>query len=111
MIPSAHPVSPAPLEAADVKRVAALARLALSESEVAAAQRDLAVILSYVERLAVLDLSAVEPLTSPLEMKGRLAPDTPEESLSTDALMAMAPASIPPFVTVPKMLGGSGGSA
>ncbi len=115
--PADQPTPPPPkraeaLSAADVRKVAKLARLTLSDQQVERSRRDLGAILHYVERLSTLDLKNVEPLASPLEMGGRLGADVEGESLPTEALLRMAPAAaFDAFVKVPKVLGTAGGSA
>ena len=60
----------------DVLRVAELAHLELSESEVDAYQRHLDSILTYVEKLNALDTSGVEPMAQ-VAPAGALAAGTP----------------------------------
>ena len=105
------PSTPAPLTLADVRKVAALSRLALTEGELAASQARLTAILSYVDRLRSLDLAAVEPLYSPHDMAARLADDIPGPVLPTSALLAIAPATDGPFVAIPKVIAGGAGGA
>lgn len=99
------------LSADDVRKVARLARLAISEADVEPYRAQLSAILSHMVRLRTLDLTGVEPLTSISEAVNRLDPDEPGPTLPTDALMKIAPAPSPPFIAVPKILGDTGGSA
>lgn len=57
------------------QKVAQLARLELSESELKSFTSQLGEILAYVERLNEIDVEGVEPLTHPLEIKTYLSPD------------------------------------
>jgi len=109
MAANTTPPTPAPLSLADVRKVAALSRLALTEDELAASQARLSAILSYVDRLRGIDLAAVEPLYSAHDMAARLADDVPGPILPTAALLAMAPGTDGPFVAIPKVIGGAGG--
>lgn len=96
---------PATLSAAEVRKVAGLARLALDDRQVEQYRTQLSAVLGYVQRLQSLDLSAVEPLSHPGEQTNRLRDDRPGPTLSTDALMRMAPDALPPFIKVPKVIG------
>jgi aspartyl-tRNA(Asn)/glutamyl-tRNA(Gln) amidotransferase subunit C len=89
----------------DVRKVASLSRLALTDAQLDAAQHDLAAVLTYMTRLQSLDLRNVQPLTSIAGENARLDPDTPGPTLSNDQLLAMAPDTMPPFIKVPKVLG------
>lgn len=107
---TANLAGPTPLSDADVRKVAALARLALSDEQVAGSRTDLAGVLGYMDRLGALDLAGVEPMTTPVEQVNRLGADEPGPLLPNSVLMSMAPASAPPFVTVPKVLGDASGA-
>lgn len=98
-----------------VRRVAHLSRLALTDGQLAACADRLGAVLSYVDRLKELDLRGVEPMAHPGDATNRLQVDEPageasgpERRLGPEALMRMAPASMPPFVKVPKVLGDEG---
>ena len=96
---------PEPLSAADVQRIARLARLSLADAQVEAERTRLAAVLGYMERLRELDLTGIEPLASPLDAPAALRADEPGPTLPTSALMAMAPETVEPFVRVPKVIG------
>lgn len=59
----------------DVRRVARLAKLALSEAEVEDLQRELGRILDYVEKLRELDLEGVDPVLRRRASRGDLRED------------------------------------
>lgn len=99
-----------PISRADVERVARLARLEMTPDELDDSTARLAATLGYVERLNRLDLAGVEPLSNPMDATSRTDADEPRAPLPTAALMKMAPASRPPFVAVPKVLGDGGGA-
>jgi aspartyl-tRNA(Asn)/glutamyl-tRNA(Gln) amidotransferase subunit C len=101
--------SPERLTIDEVRKVARLSRLALDEQRIAEQSGRLSAVLEYIERLRRLDLEGVEPLANPAEETNRLREDEPVEGLPTEALMQMAPATHPPFVTTPKT--GAGGGA
>lgn len=96
---------PAAISAADVRKAAHLARLAIPEEAVERYRSDLAAILGYAGALRALDLAGVEPLSSPLDTFARPADDTPGPTLPTGTLLEMAPETMDAFVKVPKVLG------
>ena len=101
---------PEPLTGEQVRKVAKLARLALTDAQVEDYRARLGTVLGYMERLRGLDMSDVEPLTHPLEASNRMDDDEPGPTLSTDELMKMAPDTMPPFIKVPKVLDEGGGA-
>jgi aspartyl-tRNA(Asn)/glutamyl-tRNA(Gln) amidotransferase subunit C len=74
-----------------VLHVARLARLELSEEEVARFQEQLSAILEAVGKVSELDLEGVEPTSHPLALVNVLAEDEPRPSLSRDEALANAP--------------------
>ena len=71
------------VDAATVRRIAHLARIAVTEAEVPHLQSELNAMLAFVEQLSEVNVDGVEPMTSvtPMEMKKRVdvvknAPDT-----------------------------------
>lgn len=95
----------------DVRKVAKLARLAISEEQVHQYRGQLAAVLGYMDRLREIDTSGVEPMSHPTDQTNRLdedvAPAAGERrtTLSTDVLMGMAPDKMEPFVKVPPVIG------
>ena len=71
--------------------VARLARLDLSEDEVARLQTELSAILEAVSKVSELDLDDVPPTSHPLDLVNVLRPDEPRPSLSIDDALANAP--------------------
>lgn len=108
---SLRPVSPV-LSAADVRAVADLARLQLSDEQVEVFRAPLGAVLGYMDRLSALDLRGVEPMSHPNDSVNRLDIDEvrTQAVLPNAALMAMAPAKIEPFVQVPRVLDDGGGA-
>lgn len=98
------------ISAEQVRRVAALARLAPSEEQIERSRHDLAAVLAYMDRLRELDVQGVEPLANPVEEHNRLREDVPSAGLPQGTLAAMAPATAGAFISVPKVLGGAGES-
>ena len=84
-----------------VLHVARLARLALSEEEVARFQEQLSAILEAVGKVAELDLEGVEPTAHPLDLVNVWAEDEPRPSLPVDEALAGAPDREGGFFRVP----------
>ena len=76
-----------------VLHVARLARLRLSEDEVAKMATELSNILEHIERIGELDLDGVPPTTHVVEVANALREDVPTPSLPRDAILEQAPAT------------------
>ena len=68
-----------------------LARLELSEAEVAKFQEQLSDILEAVSKVSELDLADVPPTAHPLQIANAWAEDEPRECLTLDEVFANAP--------------------
>ena len=79
------------IERDEVLHVARLARLALTEDEVARLQRELSAILEAVGKVAELDLDGVEPTSHPVDAVNVWAEDEPRPSLPLEEALANAP--------------------
>lgn len=92
------------VDTATVRRVARLARIAVSDDEVATMQGELNAILGFVEQLGEVDVSGVEPMTSvtPMEMKKR--DDAVTDGHKAEDIVANAPATQEHFFMVPKVV-------
>lgn len=88
----------------DVRYVANLARLALSEEEVAVFQGQLDAILGHVETLSQADVSGIEPTAHPSQVFGPMRDDEPHTSLPTSGLLQNAPDQAQDQVRVPKVV-------
>ncbi len=93
----------ATLDRAEVRRVAALAHLALSEDEERRLAGELSQILGYVEKLRELDTQGVEP-TAAVASRAAFRDDVPQPSLPPERAVANAPASVGTAIAVPKIL-------
>jgi len=87
-----------------VKRVARLARIAVSEDEVEALQGELNGILAFVEQLGGINVDGVEPMTSVIPMPLRMRPDEVTAGGEAEAVMQNAPASEDHYFLVPKVV-------
>jgi aspartyl-tRNA(Asn)/glutamyl-tRNA(Gln) amidotransferase subunit C len=98
--------------AEDVRRVAELANLELTTTEVTRMQRDLNAILGYVAQLNELDTSAVEPMAQVSDVLGTgredttaaLLEDRVTPCLDRQRVMAAAPETDGVFFKVPKVI-------
>jgi aspartyl-tRNA(Asn)/glutamyl-tRNA(Gln) amidotransferase subunit C len=88
-----------------VRKVAKLARLELSEPDLARMQQQLSSILEYVEKLNELDTAGVEPLAHPLPVQNVFRPDEPAPSLPPDAALQNAPNRAGDYFGVPAVFG------
>jgi aspartyl-tRNA(Asn)/glutamyl-tRNA(Gln) amidotransferase subunit C len=79
------------IEPAEVLAVARLARLQLSEEELAPMARELSSVLDHIARIAELDLEGVAPTSHVVEVAGALRPDEPRPSLPREVALAQAP--------------------
>ena len=94
-----------------VKHVAKLARLALSEGELARFGGQLSSILDYVAVLGKVDVTGVEPLAHALPVHNVLREDVVTPSLPIEKTLQNAPETDGPFFKVPKVIGGDEDSA
>jgi len=88
----------------DVRYVAELARLELSEEEVAEFQPQLEAIIEHVEALSRLDVDGIEPTAHAAPVFDRMRDDTPGESLPVEAVMRNAPDASQNQIRVPKVV-------
>ena len=93
-----------------VRRVATLSRLRLSDEEVHHFTDQLRNVLGYIATLEELDVAGVEPLAHPLDLTNVFREDVEGEPLSVEAALRNAPATEGPFFRVPKVLGDGGGA-
>ncbi|MAL16966.1 MAG: Asp-tRNA(Asn)/Glu-tRNA(Gln) amidotransferase GatCAB subunit C [Balneola sp.] len=88
----------------DVRYMADLARLQLSDDEVKSFTGDMNKILGYMEQLEELDTSDVEPLEHVIDLESRLRKDKAEEPLSHDDALKNAPDADSDYFRVPKVI-------
>lgn len=87
-----------------VRHIAKLARLAMSETEVEAMVPELNAILDWVEQLSQVDTEGVEPLTAVIANRLRLRDDQVSDGDRRDSILANAPDSEHGFFAVPKVI-------
>ncbi len=89
----------------DVEKVALLARLRLSEAEIAAMTEQLTRVLGYVEQLGELNTDDVAPMAHAIELTNVLVDDIVQPSLDREAALASAPKRDAECYRVPAVLG------
>lgn len=92
------------IDSKQVRKVAKLSRLQLSEQEVKEFAGQLSAILEYIEKLNELDTTNVEPLAHCLPISNVFRSDEIKESLGTEKTLANAPQKDGDFFKVPKIL-------
>ena len=91
----------------DIAKVAKLARLALSEEELAGYGAQLEDILEHAERVGALPTDGVIPTSHPLPMTNAFRPDEVRPSLDREEVLEQAPQRDGEFFRVPRILGES----
>ncbi len=94
------------LTADDVKKIAHLARLTMSEQDVQLYLPQLSNILNLVEQMNQADTAHIEPLANPLDLAQRMRPDVVTEVNQRDAFQTIAPAVEAGLYLVPKVIDG-----
>ena len=92
------------VDKATVAKIASLARIRMSDEEVAAMVPELNQILGWVEQLGEVDVSGVEPMTAVIPNKLRLRDDLVTDGGIRDKVLANAPAPEHGFFGVPKVI-------
>jgi aspartyl-tRNA(Asn)/glutamyl-tRNA(Gln) amidotransferase subunit C len=93
-----------------VRKVAKLSRLELTEAEVEEFTSQLSAIIDYFEKMNKLNTNDVEPLAHCLPISNIFREDRAKESLGTEKTLANAPQTDGEFFKVPKILDDSFGA-
>ncbi|MEM7144360.1 MAG: Asp-tRNA(Asn)/Glu-tRNA(Gln) amidotransferase subunit GatC [Verrucomicrobiota bacterium] len=88
----------------DVRYVANLARIELSDEEIETFQGQLGRILEYMKQLDALDVSGIEPTAHANPVYDVVRPDEPHEPLPRDAALQNAPKKTDDQFMVPKVV-------
>lgn len=94
------------IDESQTRRVAKLARLDLSDAEIADFSCELSAILEYIEKLDELDTTSVEPLAHCLPIHNVFRDDTVKASLGAEKVLANTSERVDEFFKVPKILDG-----
>jgi aspartyl-tRNA(Asn)/glutamyl-tRNA(Gln) amidotransferase subunit C len=87
-----------------VRHIAKLARIAMSDTQIEALVPELNNILGWIEQLSQVDTEGVEPLTAVIEQKLRLRDDVIDDGNVRDKVLANAPNAQHGFFAVPKVI-------
>jgi aspartyl-tRNA(Asn)/glutamyl-tRNA(Gln) amidotransferase subunit C len=87
-----------------VRHIAKLARIAMSDAEVEAMVPELNNILDWVEQLSEVNTDGVEPLTAVIDNKLRLRDDAVTAGNERDDVLRNAPDAQHGFFAVPKVI-------
>jgi aspartyl-tRNA(Asn)/glutamyl-tRNA(Gln) amidotransferase subunit C len=100
-----------PITEADIRKIAHLAHLEITEAELRALTPQVAAIVEYVEQLNELDTNSVEPAIGGLTPEGERTPSHREDavhpSLGQQLALDQAPEPSHGHFRVPKVLAGS----
>ncbi|MGO4716998.1 Asp-tRNA(Asn)/Glu-tRNA(Gln) amidotransferase subunit GatC [Bradyrhizobium sp. 2TAF24] len=92
------------VDAATVRKIAHLARIAVKDDEVAHLQGELNAMLAFVEQLSEVDVTGVEPMTSVTPMRMKERDDVVTDGEIADIVVANAPMTEDHFFQVPKVV-------
>lgn len=92
------------IDQTQVRKVAKLSRLELTQAEVEEFTSQLSAILDYMEKMNELDTTNVEPLAHCLPINNVFRQDHVKQSLGTEKTLANAPQRDGDFFKVPKIL-------
>ena len=92
------------VDQAAVRRIARLARIAVTDEEVPHLEGEINAILAFVEALGAVDVEGVEPMTSVIPMKLPLRADVVTDGEIESLVLANAPLTEDDFFLVPKVI-------
>ena len=92
------------VDAATVRRIAHLARIAVADDEVEHLRGEINAILAFVEQLSEVDVEGVQPMTSVTPMVMKRRPDVVTDGNDADAILQNAPAREGNYFVVPKVV-------
>lgn len=92
------------VDAATVRRIAHLARIAVEEEDVEHLQGELNTILAWVEQLQEVDVTGIEPMTSVMPMTMKKRDDVVSDGGIAEDIVRNAPATEDHFFLVPKVV-------
>ncbi len=92
------------IDAATVRKVARLARIAEPEARLESLASELNGILAWIEQLNEVDTDGVEPMTSAVAMAAPLREDVVTDGGDAAKVLSNAPKSVDGFFVVPKVV-------
>jgi aspartyl-tRNA(Asn)/glutamyl-tRNA(Gln) amidotransferase subunit C len=92
------------VDQATVRRIARLARIAVTDEEVPHLQGELNAILGFVEQLNEVNVDGVEPMTSVTPMAMKKRPDIVDDGNNAERVLKNAPVREDGYFVVPKVV-------
>ena len=92
------------VDTATVRKIASLARIAITEGEAARIAPELDNIMGWIEQLGEVDVTGIEPMTAVIPNHLRLREDIVTDGGVRDAVLSNAPQAEHGFFTVPKVI-------
>lgn len=92
------------LSTQDVKKVARLARLAMTDPEIESARAQLSGIFDLIAEMQAVDTSGIEPMSHAQDLSQRLREDIVTETNQREAFQAIAPQVEAGLYLVPKVI-------
>lgn len=87
-----------------IKQIAHLAKLTVTDTEISYYLPQIQKVLNHFSELKDLNTDNVEPLITPVDLKGYLRNDVVEKSISTEDLLKTAPDKIGALFKVPPVI-------
>jgi aspartyl-tRNA(Asn)/glutamyl-tRNA(Gln) amidotransferase subunit C len=92
------------IDAGTVRRIARLARIAVTDDEIEPLKGELNAMVAFVEQLTEVDIAGVEPMTSVTPMLMKKRPDEVTDGGIAADILRNAPARDDNFFLVPKVV-------
>ncbi len=92
------------IDAATVRKVARLARIAQPEDKLEPLAKELSAIMAWIEQLAEVDTDGVEPMTSAVHMAIPMREDVVTEGGDPEMVLSNAPKRVGDFFVAPKVV-------
>ena len=92
------------VDATTVRRIAHLARIAVTDDEVPHLQGELNAMLAFVEQLSEVNVDGIEPMTSVMPMVMKKRADVVNDGEIADKVVGNAPVTEDHFFLVPKVV-------
>ena len=92
------------IEQNDIEKIAELARIRISDTEIGQVTQRITEILQMMDQLQAVDTAAIEPMANPLDAVQKLRPDLVTEENRREAFQAIAPAVENGLYLVPKVI-------
>jgi len=98
------------LSESEVRHVAMLARLALTDEQVETLRTELNSILGHIDTIQQLDLEGVEPMTHAIPLVNETRADVPRLGVTRDQALLNAPDAAQGAFKIPRIVGAGDGS-